>query len=70
MEVLTTGGLMWGSATRWLSAPLNRSRSMTSLTTPMVRLPTYTSRCFLLDIIALLPDIAWVSHVATIRWDS
>mmetsp|Transcript_20762 Transcript_20762/g.57645 ORF Transcript_20762/g.57645 Transcript_20762/m.57645 type:complete len:345 (-) Transcript_20762:511-1545(-) len=45
---LTTGGLVWGSGTREARAPLNSSRSIISFTTPMVRLPTYTSRCFLL----------------------
>ena len=44
-----TGGLATGSGTRCARAPLKRSRSIVSVTTPMVKLPTYISRCFLLD---------------------
>ncbi len=48
MPTLTTGGLSSALGMRCESAPLNSSRSITSVTAPMVRLPTYTSRCFLL----------------------
>ena len=34
---------------RCASEALNKSRSMMSVTTPMVKFPTYTSRCFLFD---------------------
>lgn len=37
---LMTGGLATGSGTRCARAPLNKSRSMVSTTTPMVKLPT------------------------------
>lgn len=47
MPTLITGGFRWGSGIKCARAPLNSSRSITSVTAPMVRLPTYTSRCFL-----------------------
>mmetsp|Transcript_29043 Transcript_29043/g.72762 ORF Transcript_29043/g.72762 Transcript_29043/m.72762 type:complete len:210 (+) Transcript_29043:1023-1652(+) len=55
---LTTGGLVCGSGTSEDSAPLKSSRSIISLTTPMVRLPTYTSLCFLLACCAFAPAMA------------
>ena len=37
---LMTGGLATGSGTKCARAPLNKSRNIVSVTTPMVRLPT------------------------------
>ena len=60
---LMTGGLATGSGTKCARAPLNKSRNIVSVTTPMVRLPTYISRCFLFDKDRLPPVRAYGSTV-------